>query len=325
MKIHNQQIPFLLGALWLVASCTVLPTKDKHYTGPNEKNVYRLQFKPLTKSRYYYDITNETEMKLEFNDKKIKNTNKTDVGVIYTVGRDSSNSTLLDIRYDKIHLRTSNGDKETDLDAASLDSTDPVSRLLSVLKSTDIVATVSLTGELKVLRGYKEMSEKMLDMFNPSDINGKAAAQKQLDQLIGNGPIKKSMDQMFKIFPDSAVHIGDKWKLSSQPSEQFNVIVQSIYTLDDVSDGIANVSSDGDFSSDGTELLSSGSTSLGGSRETKANLKGKQHGSYEIDANSGIVLTSKMTVDIEGTIQTLGREIPIEIHTTLQLKGKRLN
>jgi len=33
-----------------------------------------------------------------------------------------------------------------------------------------------------------------------------------MDKAIGEGIVKKNVDQLFKMFPDSAVHVGDKWK-----------------------------------------------------------------------------------------------------------------
>lgn len=43
-----------------------------------------------------------------------------------------------------------------------------------------------------------------------------------------------------------------------------------------------------------------------------------------MDAESGILLNGKVEIDVEGTIQTMGREVPISIHTNLEIKGKKL-
>jgi len=39
--------------------------------------------------------------------------------------------------------------------------------------------------------------------------------QSQWDKAIGEGIVKKERGPALKMFPDSAVHVGDKWKLNS--------------------------------------------------------------------------------------------------------------
>jgi hypothetical protein len=45
------------------------------------------------------------------------------------------------------------------------------------------------------------------------------------------------MEQVFHIFPDSAVHVGDRWKLSYTEHESINLVNASSYQLKEITDG----------------------------------------------------------------------------------------
>ena len=58
------------------------------------------------------------------------------------------------MKYDKIHLYTKKGDTETDLDADNAGLTaDPTEKMLGILKSANILATVGPMGAVKSASG----------------------------------------------------------------------------------------------------------------------------------------------------------------------------
>jgi hypothetical protein len=301
----------------LMASCKANPDSNRNYA--DETKIYKLHLNPAPGSKYHYDIVNETEFKLEVDDKNIANGNETTVGVLYDFDKDSAGNFVLHTKYDKILVYTKNGDEEAELDADKAGfSLNPMEKMLGTLKSADITVTISPTGELKSSTGYKEIADKMLEEFKQTDEATRAAVQKQWDKIVGEKVVKTNLDELFRIFPDSAVRIGDEWKMTSNQSGEVNLIVKTIYKLKDINDDIAIIESEGEITSDNS------STSLMGFNAASSNLEGKQHAQYELDTKTGMLIRGRLKTKIKGEVDAMGREVPVTIETSVKINGKKL-
>ncbi len=305
---------FLL--LLIVASCKSPSDSDKN-NAHNSDSTYRLQLNPISGSAYRYDVTSTTDMQLEMDDNKINNSNKTTVGVIYTITRDSSGYFLFNMKYDKLHLYTKNGETETELDAdGGRMALNPAERMLAMLKEASLTAVVTSTGVVKEVKGYKELSEQLLSTLDRNDINGRQIAQRQLDKMIAGEMIQKNLDQLLKIFPDSAVRVGEKWSINSQQKGEFVLNAQNTFTLKDMTSTIASITSESQITSDSNPVTVMGNT-------VKANLKGTQQGKYEVETKTGMLLNSEIESEINGDIQMQGRTVPVTIKMKMKIDGKR--
>jgi len=306
---------FGLAVLFLCA-CKTHPDANGKY---DPTQVYKLRLAPAIGARYHYDISNESELHMEVQDKPVDNDNKSTVGLSYLIHKDSAGDLVLHTVYERIHFHSKNGDAETDLDTEhSGEAKDPVEELLGILKNDTLTVVVSPMGETRSIRGYEEMKARLL---NKISAGGNAylrnTAEKQLDQRIKEGLIKKTMQQFLNIFPDSAVHVGDRWKISSLQQDQLKLNISSSFQLRDIVDGKATIVSQGDVTSDGSSGVISG-------YDYTAALKGQQHGQFELEMATGMLLNSTISSDIEGTLSVMGREVPVKLRTTIKMEGKRL-
>lgn len=301
----------------LIASCKTHPNSDTHDAGVNDSKVYRLRLNPAAGSEYYFDIHNNARVIMEVADKKVDNSNTSDVGVNYAVSKDSSGNFVFGVTYEKIHLHSKNGDKESDMDMANAaNSIDAGERMLGLLKDARITALVSPAGEVHEVTGYKELREKIMTGLGSSDSYVRNIAGKQLDLMIGDGIIKKNMAQLFAIFPDSAVRVGDKWKLLSAEKGQFNLQTVNSYILKSISDGLATVHVAGTVKSDST------STNVMG-YDVTSDLKGTQEGDYIIETATGMLKECQLHTDIKGSMQLMGKDMPLTIQSQVSVKGIR--
>ena len=136
--------------------------------------------------------------------------------------------------------------------------------------------------------------------------------------MIGNGIIKKNMDQVFKIFPDSAIHIGDTWKMDSREEREISLNVKSIFTLKTINDDIAIINSEGTITSDNLP------STLMGLSGVIANLKGTQKGQFEVETKTGMLISCKIKADVDGNVKMMGREIPTDIKNSVTISGKKV-
>lgn len=299
-------------------SCKTHPDSSRHYADNDPKRVYRLQLSPKAGSQYTYTIEKETEFAVEVEGKKVNNKNRATMDVRYTIGKDSAGNVVLNMVYDKVHLYTKTGDQESDMDADKAEgSVDPAEKMLGLLKGTNIRAVVSPAGKIKSLIGIDEIRDKVMTNFDPGDTYGRSMATKQWDERIKEGLVKNNMEQLFAIFPDSAVHVGDRWKLSAIQKEGIELRSQSSFQLKEIVDGTAVVHSEGEINGDHS------TGEIGGATFT-ADLKGKQDGEFEIETATGMLLSSNIHSTITGTMNMMGRDVPMTIRTSTKLQGRKL-
>jgi len=305
----------LIICLWLISACDFKPGGGRNNETPDK--ILQLRLKPAVGASYDYRISNETKTEFDADNETIESTNKTDYTVNYSINKDSSGNFLVDIQYKKIHIYQKKNDEESDLDADNTESSDPVERMLAALKDARITATINPSGEVMKVSGYQQIPDQFLSQLNNIDPNARMAAQKQWQQLIENNLVKKNIDRLFKMFPDSAVHMGDKWKMAYKEAGDINFAVKDFFTLKSVEDGKAIVESSGRISTD-----SSASAIMG--YQVNSNLKGTQKVEYEIAIGSGMMENCKVTSAIEGTLNVMGREIPVSINIEIKIKGSEI-
>ena len=304
-------------SLIILSSCKLQPGSSENQHDPSKQ--YKLQLNPANGSSYYYDVINETDVEMDVNGKEVGNESKTELGVEYKIGRDSTGNILFNIVYDKVHLVNKTGDTETEADADLGDlSANPVSRMLAVLKKSKITAVINPTGEVVEVNGYKEMGEEIVSKFDPEDVNGKTLALKQWDQVIGQGMIKRNLDYLFRIFPDSAVYMGDSWKLSSRQEGEFNFTVKSNFQLKSVNPDVAIINSNAKIKSDSTANNVMAQPGM-----VITNLEGEQEGEFEMETQTGMLIGCRIKAKIKGTINVAGREVPVDITNTIKMTQRK--
>ena len=309
---------YILGLLFLAVSCKLQPDSNRNYDDYDENKVYKLQLNPAPGSVYQYEVYNETEIDIDAETKEVHTANKSEVELNYAVGKDSADNFVFKTTYDKIKLYTKNGDTETEADANNATvSIDPVEKMLGILKSARIAATVNSRGEMIGVSGYKELEDKLMAGFPEDDQYSRSMAKAQWEKVVGEGVVKNTLDQLFKIFPDSAIHIRDTWKLSSKQGGELPMNVKNIYTLKAINNDIAIIASEGIVTSDVKSNIVMGYNGV------TANLKGEQKGEFEIETKTGMLINSRVTASVEGNLQVMGKEIPIAIKTSIKMSGRK--
>ena len=220
------------------------------------------------------------------------------------------------MHYDKIHLYSKTGDKETEFDAANPAATlDPTEKMLGFLKEASISATVSPTGKVVEINGYKELGDKILSGFK--DETSRSMAATQWEKVIGDGMIKKSIEQLFTVLPEAAKNVGDTWTKNTKQKGEIDMNVTSSFKLKDIEDGVATIESEGELTSE------KGQSNMMGYSVT-SDMKGDQESEYQVETNTGIVLKNNTSSTLKGSLQMMGKEIPVTIKTRLAMNGKKV-
>jgi hypothetical protein len=303
--------------IFFLTACKVFPGNGEHYESYDPSKSYKLVLAPDSGAKYSFTVNNETSIKTDYEDKKTENVNRTTNAVSYLIGKDSVGNFLFHITYDSVHIYTKNKDTENDLDMANAQtSLDFVEKMLGILKSANITAIISPKGEVKQVNGYDEMTAKIMAAFSGADNRTKDLAMQKWRQMIDQGIIKKNMEQLFTIFPDSAIKIGAQWKLTSHQNSDIGINLKSIYTLKEMNSHFTLIESEGKMLSDTNVVDVMGYNVM-------AKLQGSQESEYQLETSTGMLISSSVKAHFEGTLEVLGKEVPIDIQTSVIIEGKK--
>lgn len=270
---------------------------------------------PDSTSTYRYDIVNETNLETEVDGKDVESINRSTIGLNYSIRKDSAGNLMIDLVYDKVTLYTRSGDVEKNLNSDNAQtSIDPLEKLLGALKASKIRAVLTPKGETKELSGYKELGEKLMAGFNASDSYGRALAQKQWENTVKQQLVDNNLEQIFRIFPDSLVRVGDQWKTESKHNEQIPLNLRNTYTLEAIEDSVAILSVKGEV-----KAKKEGANIAGA--PVAADLNGSVKGTYKINIKTGMPLRSEVQSKTGGKLFAMGREVPVTIKNKITISA----
>ena len=287
----------------------------------NEKE-YQLQNSIVANAKYYYTINNQANYSLEVNDKKVENSNRTTIGLLYNIAADSAGNKLLTITYDSLHIYFKSNNTETEADAANAGSfASPLEKMLAAIKGSVIQITVDKKGNIISTKGDKELTDKIAQAVNVNDINTQKIIQASIEKFTGQDFIKHNITQASSLFPDTAVYIGDTWtKNNTVDASGIKLNTLNQYTLNSVNNNMAELTSKTDMDNiDGSNI----SQQMLGMNVTM-NLKGKDESTYSIDLSTGMVLHTTSNTSLKGTVQAVGKEIPITIKSYKEITTKKV-
>jgi hypothetical protein len=313
-----KQILFLFLAIAI--SCKTSSDSEGNFDKVDPDKIYKIQLSPLAGSSYRYEIQNETKIEFEVERKSVENISRSFVVIYYRISNDSSANYLYKVSFDSIHLFSDKDGVESEFDAANASITiDPVEKMLGILKESTMEVVIDPKGAVISVNGYDEIGDKILKAFPATDAATKAAIINQWSQTLGESLVKKNLDQLFKIFPDSAVHLNDNWNLTTKEKGEFNLDIFNDFTLKSINTDLALVQSEGKIKT------SNSAVGMFGFSNAVANLNGKQEGEFEMETKTGMLHSCKIKADISGNIQAMGRDIPVSITHRLKMKGKKIN
>lgn len=283
-----------------------------------DRSVATLNLTPNNSShRYHYTISNRTTINSEDN-AALGSDHRSVMNFVLESGWDSSGK-VLKITYNNININFKNHKGEQNISTEnSVNSFDPVEKLLGSIKGSTITLRLDKAGNVRHLEGAKEISEKVLAEIVNHDVNTRQSVEGQISKLIGEEFVKNNFQEGLSLLPDTAITVGSSWQRITKQSGDLSFDTETTYNLQDIENNQAHIT-----------LVSvihnpkKSDTALTGTRVT-IELMGKQHGYFDIDTITGIVLKGKTSSSIIGKIIAMGREIPIEINIQKEITTKKI-
>jgi len=183
-----------------------------------------------------------------------------------------------------------------------------IERMFSAIIDKSFTMVVAPNGSVKSVSGMGAIIESMLSAISA---DGQAAAQMaaQMSQQFSDENIKNMLGQSFFVYPDDAIKVGDSWNMENTMSiNNINFGIKARNTLREVNSNMATIAVAGDIDLDMGE----------------GKLTGTQTGSTIVDTVTGLPVTSDVSINMKGNINTQGMDVQVEMISKTKTSVKEI-
>lgn len=190
---------------------------------------------------------------------------------------------------------------EMDSDKAPADngSSDPkenplgmMNKIVGMLVGKEFIIKVNDEGKVLEVTGFKEILSDMMDSMGMKG-EAKEQAMAGMGDQFSEQSIKDQFAQVFNIFPNKEVKVGDSWEKNYTTGGKMGSTHNTTYTVKEI---------EGDHVSLSTKTKMS-------SREDGENIEGTQTGNIIVDSKTGLMISGDFDQDIR--VKTEGQNINV--------------
>jgi len=165
-------------------------------------------------------------------------------------------------------------------------------RIFAGIKGKEFTMKVDEDGKVLEVSGFDQIINGMLDSIAMNE-DAKMQVRASLQDQFNEQAVKDQFAQVFTIFPNKSIKVGDSWDKSFQMGGRMPAQYTTRYTVKEI---------------EGDHVSLSAQTNIG-SNNSEMEIKGTQHGSLLVDSKTGLVINAEFDQDIE--TKTQGMEIKI--------------
>ncbi len=274
----------------------------------------KFSLRPLLNKKYRYNITTSTSSLVEAPSKEVESVNKIEAVISYENIRDSAGYSTLKMTYDKLHIEIKKEDERITIDADTApDDQTQVEQILSSIKNSSLYISLNPKGEVTGIIGSREILDRAMKGILGDDAALRQLVQQLINKLAGHDFVEDNLKSAFFILPDTSVAKGDTWKRTTVQNADFSFVINSLYKLESLDDGVAVITGEGKIASNNN------SSSLVMGQQLNTTMNGDQSADIKIDLNTGMLRSAKSKVTISGTVTVQGHELPVTIKTKKEI------
>lgn len=196
---------------------------------------------------------------------------------------------------------------------------DPMSanirRMFAGMLGKTFQVTLSPSGEIQNIAGLEDIVTGMTNNL-PGDEQDKAGMKDKLNESLNQQQIRQAFGQVFNLYPDKPVKIGDHWKREVALGIKGMNSNQAItYTVSDITPDKVVLDLKG-------EIRSSTDKQLTDSTNKLPVMNGSEAGTISIDRTSGLATSGSIDLNIKGEITLQGKKSPVDIKGKIIIGNK---
>ena len=201
--------------------------------------------------------------------------------------------------YDSIHFRQKGPAGAVEYDSAKAPKqVPPPARAFAALAGLGFKATLTPEGKVSAVEGLDAMFAEMVRKLELPEGPAKAAVQKALADQFGEEAMKQNVQNLFALYPDTPVSLGQTWQRRVVVTKGFPVVIEGAYTLKGRSGGVATIETKATLSPN----EAAGPIDLG-TGKMSYDLNGVQNGTAEVDEATGWTRSFTTQQVVSGTLR----------------------
>jgi hypothetical protein len=176
-----------------------------------------------------------------------------------------------------------------------------MTRMFAGIKGKEFTMKVDEEGKVLEVSGFEQIVNGMVDSLEVAE-DIKMQMRASLKDQFNEQNIKDQFAQVFTIFPNKEVKVGDSWEKNWQMGGRMPAKYTTKYTVKSIEGDHINLAAQTNIGSDNDEMK----------------IKGTQTGNLLVDSKTGLVINAAFSQDME----TKTREMDIKTMGKGNIKGK---
>ena len=230
------------------------------------------------------------DMRYEIDQSIMSQTQKMTIGTLYSVDviEDSAGIKTLKGTYQNFRMKADVMGMSLDVDTERPDTAKAVkenpmgmmSRMFRMIKGASFIMKIDKKGTVLAVSGAEQFKKMFLSLADSAgvDESEKASISEAFTQQFNEDAVKGQFSQVFTIFPDKEVKVGDSWEQVTNTTNPMPTKNSTKYTVKEI---------------DGDMVTLSSKSKIEGTDKSKFDVEGEQDGNLIVDSRSGLVVKAE--------------------------------
>ncbi len=283
----------------------------------NNEYYYKLQV-PMG-ATYEYSIYTSNSARVSAPQQDV--TTKTDLNftVQYQISKNEDGRQVFSIIYKKLGLNIqTTGKDDQRYNSENVESIERWDKLLVKLKGARFNIIMNDSGKVLAVDGVSEIESGALADVQSDPPEVREVIKKFIAQISGAEFIENNLGKALGLSSIVGLQVGKQWTEKAETNETLNLDATVENRITKVSEEEVVVSTEGNI-----QTKKSNSIKMFGSN-FNTDLKGSQKGLARIDPLTGLPISIESTMEVKGTLFSVGKALPIEIIIKKNITGKRI-
>ena len=314
---HRRRTRSLLVIIGVLVSCGVAPAQDE-----------TLELRLRLKQGAVYRLKTTVEQRINHTSGANQQATATEqafsVAYSMSVGSvDAAGNMKVATKYDSVQFRQKGPAGAVEYDSANPPKqVPPPARAFAALVGLGFDVTLTPRGDVTAIDGLEPMFDEMVHKLDLPAGPQRDAVRKALAEQFGAEAMKQSLQNMFSLYPEKPVAVGESWQRKLVIGRGFPAVIDATYTLKGRKDGVASVEIKASVSPNDA----AGPVELGTGRMSYE-LKGEQSGTADVDEATGWTRRLATTQLLGGTLRFQGgggvpeAATPVTVHEKVTMEA----
>ncbi len=239
---------------------------------------------------------------------------------------DPNDNAFVRVTYQSVHFNIKGATDEIEYDSSNPpEEVPPLMKGFAAIVGESFDVQITPKGAIMKVTGLESFIQRMMDKIDLPYGSQRDIIEKNLAENYGEKAVQEMLENMLKVFADKSVKVGQSWEKKIEMRKTIPMIIESTYTLRELSSDIAYI--------DIESLLKPNPVTLpdrSGLMQFIYDISGTQKGTLEIELDSGLIRHAQFNQKMSGDVRVAGTKgmpqsmsWPVKISSVISIDSVR--